>query len=59
MGDEVGKRAEDFGLNEKQKRFCEYYLSNKSAGASYMKRMVQIKVRKLRWVVATVMVRSY
>ena len=37
MGDEVGKRAEDFGLNEKQKRFCEYYLSNKSAGASYMR----------------------
>ena len=35
MGDEVGNRAEDFGLNEKQKRFCEYYLSNKSAGASY------------------------
>jgi phage terminase small subunit len=35
--DEVGNRAEDFGLNEKQKRFCEYYMSNKSAGASYQR----------------------
>jgi len=35
MGDEVGNRAEDFGLNEKQKRFCEYYTKNQSAGASY------------------------
>ena len=31
----VGQRAEDFGLNEKQKRFCEYYVKNQSAGKSY------------------------
>ena len=37
VNEEVGKRAEDFGLNEKQKRFCEYYHMNKSAGASYKK----------------------
>ena len=27
--------AEDLGLNEKQKRFCEYYVKNQSAGQAY------------------------
>lgn len=37
MVEEVGNRAEDFGLNEKQKRFAEYYVKNQSAGMSYKK----------------------
>lgn len=33
--EKVGERAEDYGLNEKQKRFCEYYIKNQSAGQAY------------------------
>ena len=37
VNNDVDMRAEELGLNDKQMRFCQYYMKNKSAGMSYKK----------------------